>query len=444
METDGTHRQRRPGIPVRTLRAVVTEGPDAGLSFVAPEDVLTVGTAEGNGLRLTDRTVSRFHLELRRLNEGILTTDLGSTNGTRVAAATLDGARVVVDPGATIRIGSTTLRVEDGDEVVVRTFEIDSIGGLLGRSAVMQRLFASISQLGSTNAPVLIVGESGTGKELIARAIHEIASQDAPMATVDCAATVPALFASELFGHERGAFTGAEQRREGAFSLANHGTIFLDEIGELSPEIQSLLLGVLERRRFRRVGGSDDVTVDVRVISATHRDLRADVNAARFRLDLFFRLAVVTLRVPALRERREDIPLLVEHFLREAAFEGPVEAVFPEEAMRRLIAYHWPGNVRELRNVVEAAIVLGAPRDLGNLSSTESFGGAETFAAVRPLGYRAARKVVVDAFERDYLQALLERSGGSVRQAARVAQMDRSYLTELLQRHQIGERQKES
>jgi DNA-binding NtrC family response regulator len=280
-----------------------------------------------------------------------------------------------------------------------------------------------------------LLGESGTGKELVARAIHDSSGRASePFVTVDCGAISPTLFASELFGHERGAFTSADRQHIGAFERAHGGTIFLDEIGELPPELQSALLGALERRRIRRVGGRTDIDVDVRLVSATHRDLRAHVNAGTFRLDLFYRVAVVTLSVPPLRERPDDVPMLVEHFLREAGYAGEVANVFDSDAMKRLAVHSWPGNVRELRNVVLGTLALGEPTSLGSDLGAPA---ADPVAAVLELGYRDAKRRIMDDFERRYVEHLLQKTGGNVRQASRDAQMDRSYLMELIKRHRL-------
>jgi DNA-binding NtrC family response regulator len=281
----------------------------------------------------------------------------------------------------------------------------------------------------------LIVGESGTGKERVAEALHTLSGRAGqPLVTIDCGALSSALLASELFGHEKGAFTGADRVHTGAFERAGVGTVFLDEIGELPASDQVSLLGVLERRRFRRVGGSQELELGARVIAATNRDLRAEVNNGRFRHDLYHRLAVVVLRLPPLRERREDITPLVEHFARELGATGPVEQVFGAETIQRWLKHPWPGNVRELRNAVEASLVVGPNAHF------EHFGSDAPPAAPNdpdaPLGnYKDARAVVVRDFERTYLTRLLAEANGNVSQAARIAKMDRSHLIDLLQRH---------
>jgi DNA-binding NtrC family response regulator len=292
---------------------------------------------------------------------------------------------------------------------------------------------AQAARVAKIDVPVLLLGESGTGKELIARALHDEGSRAGePFVTVDCGAITPTLFSSELFGHERGAFTSADRQHIGAFERARGGSLFLDEVGELPLELQAALLGALERKSIRRVGGRDDIQVDVRLVSATHRDLRAQVNAGSFRLDLFYRIAVVTLGVPPLRERPDDIPLLIEHFLREAGHTGPVASVFSADAMRRLRAHSWPGNVRELRNVVLGTLALG---ETPNLAPSAERAPSVGFEQLFGLSYREAKRRAMDDFERRYVENLLTRSGGNVRQAARDGQMDRSYLMELVKRH---------
>jgi DNA-binding NtrC family response regulator len=306
----------------------------------------------------------------------------------------------------------------------------------------MRRLFADIERIASSEASALVIGESGTGKELVARALHERGNRAAkPFVTVDCGSLSPTLVASELFGHERGAFTGADRQHVGAFEQAAGGTIFLDEIGELPAALQANLLGVLERRRFKRLGGRNEIAVDVRVVSATHRDLRAAVNAGTFRLDLFYRLAVVTLEIPPLRERREDVPLLVAHLLRECGHDGPVEALVPTASMLEWMAHAWPGNVRELRNVVEATVAMGRPPSLATSSlapppmPSQALSFADPALLVQP--YKDARASVLSSFEATYLKELFQRAAGNVSRAAREAHIDRSHLIELLKRHGI-------
>jgi len=312
---------------------------------------------------------------------------------------------------------------------------------MVSASPKMFRVFHRVAAMADHDAPVLILGESGTGKELVARAIHDHSDRQAgPFVVVDCGALAPTLVASELFGHEKGAFTGAERTHIGAFERAQGGTLFLDEVGELSAELQPQLLGALERRQFRRVGGKADIPLDVRVVTATNRDLRAEVNAGTFRMDVYFRIAVVVLKIPPLRERRTDLPLLVEHFVRQAGHDGPLEEILPTGALAELDRHQWPGNVRELRNWVEATLALGESPELFASGPDAAADGRTDAIGCEPalleLPYKDARELLLRRFEERYLERLIERAGDNVTRAARLARMDRSYLIRLLQRHQ--------
>jgi len=425
-------------IPVRTLRVEVLSGADAGKTLETEAEVLTIGSAPGNGLRLTDDTVSRFHLELSGGERGISVSDLGSSNGTESGSVRID--RGVVASGAELRLGNTKLRVHDGDASVVELYESDELGELKGKTELMRRLMAQVTTAARSSVPVLVIGESGTGKELVARAVHHSGPRSAgPFVTLDCGALAPNLVASELFGHERGAFTGADRQHLGAFERAHGGTLFLDEIGELPADLQPQLLGALERKRFRRVGGRADIEVDLRIVCATNRDLRAEVNAGVFRLDLYYRIAVVVLRLPALRERAEDIPLLVAHFLRECGHDGAPEELVPAALLQQLRQYRWPGNVRELRNWVEATVAMGESPPLSVHDPSGASANPEE-SELYGLSYKDARRTVLEAFELRYVTHLLAAANGNVAAAARTAQMDRTYLIKLVQRHGLRTR----
>jgi len=413
---------------ISSLRVEVLEGPDRGKQTTASEQV-SVGTAKDNALVISDFTVSRYHLEIAPRAGGIAVTDLGSTNGTYVGAVRIE--RALVPPGTPIKLGGTTIRFDDAVRQTVDVAnEPHELVGMIAKSPQLVRLFADIERVAAAPTSVLVVGESGTGKERVAEALHQRSPRaKEPFVTIDCGALASSLLASELFGHERGAFTGADRVHIGAFERAGAGTVFLDEIGELPAGDQVALLGVLERKRFRRVGGTQELEFGARVIAATNRDLRAEVNSARFRHDLYHRLAVVVLRIPPLRERREDITALIEHFATEFGALGPADQVFGTDLIGRWQRHAWPGNVRELRNAVESALVVGSspPPDVA-LPHVEVDDG--------PLApYKDARAQVVGEFERKYLTKLLAQTGGNVSQAARAARMDRSHLIDLIHRH---------
>jgi DNA-binding NtrC family response regulator len=448
MEGNETLPRGSAGVSVTTLRVEVVAGPDAGTSRLAEADVMTIGSAEGNDLVLHDPTVSRFHVQLEPGPAGIGVRDLDSTNQTVVGGVRI--RRGTVPVGCVLELGASKVRVTNGDEVMVAIHPGDKLQGLRGSTPVMQRLMARIERASQTDKPVLIVGESGTGKELCARALHDLGPRpEGPFETVDCGSLSPNLVASELFGHERGAFTGADRKHEGAFERANGGTIFLDEIGELPPNLQVALLGVLERRKFRRVGGRVDIPCAVRVVAATNRDMRAEVNAGTFRLDLFYRLAVVVLTLPPLRERMADVPLLVEHFLRECGHLGLPESLFSQETLELIAAHRWPGNVRELRNMVESAVAMGEAPELDSRPAARpaatgageelanSSSPADVIAPLLGLEYKEARDRLLREFESRYLRRLVDRTKGNISRAAREAAMDRSHLTDLLARHRI-------
>ena len=446
--------QRRDRMPVRAVAAEIVSGPDAGKQH-AGADQLTIGTADGNDLVVADRTVSGFHLRASRTDAGILVEDRRSTNGIFVGDLRLE--RAVVPPGTEIVLGETVVRLTDGADLEVEVHDGEELGGLRARSPAMRRLLAQIAKAARSEVAVLIQGESGVGKELVARALHELGPRaSGPFVTVDCASLSPMLVASELFGHEKGSFTGADRRHVGAFERGHGGTIFLDEIGELPDSLQPALLDALERRKLRRVGGRDEIPFDARVVCATHRDLSAEVNSGRFRLDLYYRIAVVKLAVPPLRDRPEDVPMLTSHFLERAGYASDplVQQLFGPSMMQAMQRHDWPGNVRELRNVVEATIAMGeAPELVARSGQTlrpptastpptasapsiaPPSGQSSFYAALVSQPYRQARASVLHEFELAYLRALLDKASGNVAQAARDADMDRSHLFELLKRH---------
>jgi len=429
-ELPRTKLQPRPVRIVHRIRVSVEAGPDAGASC-EPEDpdAIAVGTSEDNTLALGDPAVSRYHLELRRTASGVQVTDLGSRNGTWVGPVRIE--RAIVPAGTRVRLGDTTIAVDDaGSRVAPPAAEVPRSADLVGDSEAIREVARLVHRLARVDSSVLIQGETGVGKEVVARALHEASPRRAAdLVVVDCGSMPATLIASILFGHEKGAFTGADQRRAGAFERAQGGTVLLDEIGELPLEVQPALLGVLERRAFTRVGGAQSISADVRVVAATHRDLRAEVNAGRFRADLYYRLAVARIVIPPLRERPEDIEPLVAHFVQRLT--GVAELGPLATALDALRAHPWSGNVRELRNVVEAALVMGE-LDLGGSRAVAT----ETPAERAPVQtYRDARAGALHRFEADYLRDLIARAEGNASEAARLARMDRPYLLSLLRKH---------
>lgn len=428
-----------PGAPIRQIRATVVRGVDSGRSACA-SDVLSIGTAEGNALMLTDTTVSRFHVDLERAGDRILIHDHRSTNGVIVNQTRVDRGAVL--PGTILELGRSQVRVDDGETVEVETHDQERLGEILGSAPVIRQLMARVRRAAASDASVLLQGETGSGKEVVARTLHQLSRRaDEPFEVVDCGSIQPTLIGSELFGHEKGAFTGADRLHEGAFERAQGGTIFLDEVGELPLGLQAALLGALERRSFRRLGGKTPIDLDARIICATHRELREEVNTGGFRQDLLYRIAVVTIRIPALRERQEDIPRLIEHFARQAGYAGPLEDVFPPEMQQAFDQYRWPGNVRELRNAVEAALVMGEHPILDSVAAPEDVGtgsppaGAYVLNMEPLLGLEFAQARA--RFETEYLKAMVARCEGNVAAAARKAKVNRSYLFRMLKRYDI-------
>jgi len=352
-------------------------------------------------------------------------TDVGSRNGTYV-----DGVRVLsarLHHGARVQIGDTELAVSYGQAPqAVELWPLDRFGPLCGRSAAMRELFGWLDRAAQSDATLLIEGETGTGKELVATAVHEASRRGhRPLAVIDCAALTESLLEAELFGHSKGAFTGAHAARAGAIEAADGGTVFIDEIGELPLSLQPKLLRALESRTVRRIGENEPRRVDVRFVTATHRDLRSMVNEGTFREDLYFRLAVLKVRVPPLRERRDDIALLAARFLPDGV------ALDPQTA-REITQRPWRGNVRELRNFVERAMAFGAEQAL---ASTEELGAEDRDLTSVDTPYHAARAAILTRFERDYVAALLARHPGNIASAARAAGLTRAYLYQLIEKH---------
>jgi transcriptional regulator with PAS, ATPase and Fis domain len=431
MASDATHTAHAgpSSLRVRGARVAITRGPDAGRSVVLDQPTCVVGSGDTADIRLSDPSVSREHVRLSLAPNGIRVRDGGSKNGTW-----LGGVRVVevmLTSDASVVLGGTTLAITlDSEDTDLPLSVSDRFGEAIGTTPVMRNVFAVLERVASTELSVLLEGETGTGKDLLARAIHARSTRaGGSFVAVDCASIPKGLVESELFGHVRGAFTGAERDREGVFEQADGGTLFLDEIGDLPLDVQPKLLRVLEARETKPVGGRTTKSVDVRVLAATSHRLAEAARSGEFRSDLFYRLAVTRVVVPPLRDRAQDILPIARAMLRTMTGEGLAD--FPPDFASMMEAYPWPGNVRELRNVVERFRAFGGSRSL--------FDGGETPPTdlddeLARLEYHEARKIVVDRFEAQYLPRVLERASGNVTRAAELAAIGRASFYRMLER----------
>jgi DNA-binding NtrC family response regulator len=414
---------------VRRFALTIVEGEGAGTVWRSTGQSCAIGSSDRNEMVLADGAVSRFHCEIELGPAQARVRDLQSRNGTVV-----DGVQIydaALRTGSLIRLGRTTLRFDLLAERQLRKLTTrTSFGSLVGTSAAMRETFALLERAVQSDVTVLLEGETGTGKGAAAEALHAGGTRAAlPFIVVDCAALPATLLESELFGHEKGAFTGASARRIGAFETCAGGTLFLDEIGELPAELQPKLLRVLEHRQIRRVGRTSYQPVDFRLVAASNRDLRAEVNSGRFRADLYFRLAVMKIPMPALRQRPEDLPAIARQILTTmGAAPEVIDQLLGADLVVALQAAAWPGNVRELRNHLERSLVLGEPSPVGEPPADEG-------AAIDELPYADARRAAIAAFERSYLERLLSTHDGNVMAAARAAGLAREYVHRLIARH---------
>jgi len=417
-------------VQYQKTRLEVVTGPDKGLTLEIVGTSARIGTALDNDLVLTDATVSRRHCEVVPTSNGVHIRDEGSTNGVVIGAFVVRDA-TFVGP-MQIELGDTKIAITPLSETVDKEqLDIDRFGDLLGKSPRMQEVFADLERIAPTELSLLVEGETGTGKELVAESVHRASLRaDGPFITFDCSSVAPTLAESELFGHERGAFTGAVSTRIGVFEQANGGTIFLDELGELPKDLQPKLLRVLEKREVRRIGGTKLIPIDVRLISATNRNLRAEVQRGNFREDLYFRVAGAWTQVPPLRERMGDLELLVQSFLASAHPPRTLDEV-PAHIWEMFRSYRWPGNVRELRNAVQRMLV--TPDRVLEQDAAQGHFPIAAPAEVVPL--RTARREAADTFERDYLKGLLARADGNITRAAAMAEVSRQIIHGLISKH---------
>jgi DNA-binding NtrC family response regulator len=426
----------RTGVHSAQLRVV--DGPDRGLEIDLPAAGIVIGTEKTCDVVLKDQFVSRRHCSIAPVANGFQITDLGSRNGTVIDGVAV--GKVVAPPGVALRIGKTLVQLMPADEVVaIPPSTNDHFGGLYGGSIAMRQVFAILERAAKSSAPVLFLGESGTGKELMARGVHDHSPRKTgPFVVFDCGASTETLIESDLFGHTKGAFTGAAAERVGAFAAAHGGTLFLDEIGDLPVGLQPKLLRMLEAGEVTPLGGRKSEKYDVRVVAATHRDVYAEVARGGFRGDLYYRLAVVEVHVPPLRQRKEDLARLIAMFLERAGAPQLAKQV-GGVALDRLEHYHWPGNVRELRNVITRAVALAGPDDDFQslpfvLRPTAAAPAGEDLAFKADQPFHAAKDALVARFEREYLEDLVKRAGGNLSQAARIAGLERKFLYKLLER----------
>jgi DNA-binding NtrC family response regulator len=459
--------------PKLHLRRCTLSPMEGGPELSFEKDEITIGAMDDNDVVLHDETVSRYHCKIVQEDTGYVLVDLRSTNGTFINKVRMREG--FLRPGCTIGVGQQQLKFNAREEEVqIVPSDADRCGQLIGKNARMRQIYSIIEKIAPTSTTVVIEGETGTGKEVVAQSIHDLSARaKGPMMIFDCGAVPPNLIESELFGHEKGSFTGAMMTRQGLFEMADGGTLFLDELGELPLDLQPKLLRALEQREVRRVGASKAFKVDVRIIAATNRNLEIEVREGRFRQDLFYRLSVVRLLLPSLRDRTDDVGLLTAHLLRNHRANktkdgGERIKNISQAALRALEGYEWPGNVRELVNVVERAVsfadgdtlqledlpeqireakpraappepIRSAPRTAAQVLT------AAAGPAPRPpeellsgdATFKDAKERWVAAFERDYIVALLKRHGGNISHAAREADIDRKYFRKLMKKYDI-------
>ena len=469
---------RGPTLHLRRCMLESVEDPTQTWQFEKEE--IRIGSMDDNDVVISEDTVSRYHCRIAQEETGYVLIDQRSTNGTFINKVRVREA--FLKPGSIVSVGQSQLRFNAREEEVqIVPSRSDRCAGLIGGNPRMREIYSIIEKIAPTATTVVIDGETGTGKEVVAQAIHSLSPRSRnDLVVFDCGAVPPNLIESELFGHEKGSFTGAMMTRQGLFEQADGGTLFLDELGELPLDLQPKLLRALEQREVRRVGSTKASKVDVRIIAATNRNLEDEVRAGRFRQDLFYRLSVVRLHLPALRERADDIPLLVNHFLEHGPYnrrngQQKVRAV-ASDALQALQVYPWPGNVRELVNVIERAVSFAdgetlalselpdyvrtarpsarAPTTTGQRRAVTSSGntGSHPTVPMNPnaptptppeellaegVTFKDAKERWVAAFERDYILQLLRRNNGNISHAARAADIDRKYFRKLMKKYDI-------
>jgi DNA-binding NtrC family response regulator len=402
-------------------------------------DTIVVGRNEACDLVVDDRKVSAVHMEFVATERGVRVRDLGSRNGSFLQDTRI-GEVYILKP-CVVTLGDTALEFLPSNPEQVDVPDAAQFGPLVGSSAGMRTVFERLRKAAPTELTVLILGETGTGKELVAAAIHGASARaNKPFVVVDCGAIPPSLAESALFGHERGSFTGAVDKRISPFVEADGGTIFLDELGELPVDVQPKLLRALAEQRIKAVGSNTYRPFNARVIAATRRDLVREVNAGTFRSDLYFRVAQLRVELPALRERLEDIPALVKKMVADMGDKGAYDRI-TNDSLERLMRHDWPGNVRELRNVVSVALAFGkeGPLDMAAHLAPMSSVSASESTPVRGRTFQDAKREILARFEREYFTALYHECNGNVSEIGRRAAMERAHVRGYLRRHGIGD-----
>lgn len=437
-------------VSLRKCQLFVIEGEDKGKKFRLEKPTTKIGKREGNDLILSDKTVSRNHVEVEYTSDSFLLRDMHSTNGTYLNGSKVKEAYLA--PGDVIKLGNTSIEFQAFNETAkIEPSRNESFGNMVAKSRKIRQIFGILEKISPTFATVIIEGETGTGKDLVANAIHHYSTRkNKPFVVFDCSSVAPNLIESELFGHEKGSFTGAIKSRRGAFEEASGGTIFLDEIGELPIDLQPKLLRALEQREIRRVGANLSTAIDVRVICATNRDLKKEVAEGRFREDLYYRLSVVKIHIPPLRERAEDVPVIVEKILKDAKFNRTIDGGLrvtrvEDDALKVLQRYQWPGNVRELANIIERAVSFAESNTIAKSHLDFVFSEldneeerTEKLVMDTELPFKEAKQKLLDVFEKDYLVDLLKRNNNNLSKAAREAKIDRKHIRNLLKKYGIS------
>ena len=419
---------------VQKMSLVITDGENDPKRVPVEQDLFTIGKDPGCDLVLQDRTVSRRHLEIEKQGGTYFVRDLGSTNGTMI-----DGTRIkeaFLSHGAVISVGNVEIVFQPYYESLKsEQDQCDTFGSLIAANSSMKSIMGLMRVASNSGTTILLQGETGVGKSALARAMHDEGSRkEAPFVVFDCSSVPPTLMESELFGADKGAYTGATKSRPGACEQAHGGTLFLDEIEDLSLDMQSKLLRVLEEREIRRLGSTRSVALDIQIITSCQIDLSIAVKEGRFRSDLYYRIAVICVEIPALRDRPEDIPLLCDHFFKEVQGDHTWARLTPA-LQEQLLAYSWPGNLRELRNVLERIQCIGPSSFLKmNVDSDiKEEGSSFSYDLNRP--FKEIKEELIITFEREYLQRLLDRSKGRIAPAAREAGLNRKYFYDLLNKH---------